>query len=208
MALPGAGSSATEMRHAGLVIVKPMDVGRAGMTGTDCPASPVGGGAGGAAIGRDVTDRQRLATVFDGGVGHGHRVARMWAGRQGRSCSKPSGAHELARCHGCRDFIGHQRPALMVVTPFWWPSARRSFEETLGRPFRRPSALAAWLPAPGWCPPAIGKPSAQSHQRTWQRQAPSSLAPLRPHFSACLCVAPKQEIRSIFDKLRSFNSSF
>jgi hypothetical protein len=36
------------------------------MAGTDRPASPVGGGAGGAAIGRDVADRQRLATVFNG----------------------------------------------------------------------------------------------------------------------------------------------
>jgi hypothetical protein len=46
----------------------------------------VGDGAGGAVIGRDVADRQRLATVV--GVGfkdaHGRRVGLMWAtGGQG-----------------------------------------------------------------------------------------------------------------------------
>jgi hypothetical protein len=48
-------------------IVKPADAQAAGMAGTDRAASPVGGGAGGAAIGRDVADRQRLAAVFNGG---------------------------------------------------------------------------------------------------------------------------------------------
>ena len=40
------------------------------------------GGAGGATIGRDVADRQRLAAVF--GDGHGRRVGLIWAGRQER----------------------------------------------------------------------------------------------------------------------------
>jgi len=60
-------------------MVKPTDAQGAGMAGTDRPASPVGGGAGGAMIGRDVADRQRLAAVFGGGYGfvgcHGHRPA-------------------------------------------------------------------------------------------------------------------------------------
>jgi hypothetical protein len=50
-----------------IVLVKPADTQGAGMAGTDRPATPVGGGAGGAAIGRDVADRQRLATVLGDG---------------------------------------------------------------------------------------------------------------------------------------------
>jgi hypothetical protein len=73
-------------------IVKPTDAPGTGMAGTDRPTTPVGGGAGGAAIGRDVADRQRLAAVLDrdGGFedGHGHRVARMPAGRQGRGAGR------------------------------------------------------------------------------------------------------------------------
>lgn len=37
------------------------------MAGTDRPATPVAGCAGGAAIGRDVADRQRLAAVLGDG---------------------------------------------------------------------------------------------------------------------------------------------
>ena len=53
-------------QRTGLLIgvIKPADAQGTGMAGTDRPASPVGGGAGGASIGRDVVDRQRLATVF------------------------------------------------------------------------------------------------------------------------------------------------
>jgi signal transduction histidine kinase len=36
---------AMKMEHPGLVFVKPMDMERPGMAGTDCPATPVGGGA-------------------------------------------------------------------------------------------------------------------------------------------------------------------
>jgi hypothetical protein len=50
------------LRH----MIKPADAQGAGMAGKDRPASPIGGGAGGAAIGRDVADRQRLAAVLDG----------------------------------------------------------------------------------------------------------------------------------------------
>jgi hypothetical protein len=55
------------------------------MAGTHRPALTVGGGAGGAAIGRDVADRQRFATVLNGGFkdAHGRRVGLMWAARQG-----------------------------------------------------------------------------------------------------------------------------
>jgi hypothetical protein len=52
-----AGTSALELGHA---IIEPMDVPREGMACTDLPALPVSGGAGGAAIGRDFTDRRRL----------------------------------------------------------------------------------------------------------------------------------------------------
>jgi hypothetical protein len=38
-------------------IVKPADAQASAMAGTNRPASPVGGGAGGAAIGRDAADR-------------------------------------------------------------------------------------------------------------------------------------------------------
>jgi hypothetical protein len=77
-----------EAGQAGRVIVKPTNVQRTGMAGTDRPALAVGGGAGGAAIGRDVADRQRFAAVFNGGDGfegcHGRGLGRMSAGRQGR----------------------------------------------------------------------------------------------------------------------------
>jgi hypothetical protein len=52
-----AGTSALELGHA---IIEPMDVPRDGMACTDLPALPVSGGAGGAAFGRDFTDRRRL----------------------------------------------------------------------------------------------------------------------------------------------------
>jgi hypothetical protein len=48
-------------------VVKLADAQGAGMAGTNRPALPVGGGAGGAAIWRDVADRQRLAAVLDNG---------------------------------------------------------------------------------------------------------------------------------------------
>jgi hypothetical protein len=51
------------------------------------------GGGRGAAVGRDFGDRQRFASLFDGGGGlqivHGRRVARIKAGRQG--CSTNGG---------------------------------------------------------------------------------------------------------------------
>jgi len=70
-------------------IVKPTDAQGTSMAGTDRPASPVCGGAGGAAIGRHVTDRQRLATLLDGGFkdSHGRRLARMSAGVKGNPAS-------------------------------------------------------------------------------------------------------------------------
>ena len=49
-------------------IIKPTDAQDTGMAGADRPASPVGGGAGGATIGRDVADRQRLATELSDGL--------------------------------------------------------------------------------------------------------------------------------------------
>jgi hypothetical protein len=52
-----------------IVIIKPADAQGAGMARTHRPASPVGGCAGGAAIGRDVADRQPLAAAFNGGDG-------------------------------------------------------------------------------------------------------------------------------------------
>jgi len=64
-----------------IAIVKPADAQGTGMASTDRPASPVGSRGRGAAIGRDVADRQRLAAVlggsdgFDGG--HGRRLARL-----------------------------------------------------------------------------------------------------------------------------------
>jgi len=69
-----------------------MDPQGAGMAGSHRPALTVGGGAGGAAIGRDVADRERLAAMLGGGFydGHGRRVGLMWAGRQGR-WSRPRG---------------------------------------------------------------------------------------------------------------------
>jgi hypothetical protein len=44
-------------------IVNPTDAQGTRMAGTDGPASPVDGGAGGAAIGRDIADRQRLRLI-------------------------------------------------------------------------------------------------------------------------------------------------
>lgn len=41
----------------GAFAIKPADAQGTGMAGTDRPASPVGDGAGGATIGRDVADR-------------------------------------------------------------------------------------------------------------------------------------------------------
>jgi hypothetical protein len=73
------------------------------MAGTNRPASPVGGGAGGATIGRDVADRQRLATVF--GVGfddaHGCRLGLARAGRQRRGRTRQPGRGDAAI--GCRE---------------------------------------------------------------------------------------------------------
>jgi hypothetical protein len=71
-------------------IIKPMDAQGTGMAGTDSQASPVGNGAGGAAIGRDVADRQRLTGVLNGDGdgfddGHGRRLARLLAGVKGRA---------------------------------------------------------------------------------------------------------------------------
>jgi hypothetical protein len=86
-------------------IIKPTDAQGTGMAGTDRTATPVGGGAGGAAIGRDVADRQRLTTALGDGDGfydcHGRRVGLLGGGRQGRG----DAARELARCRW--------RP--------WWP---------------------------------------------------------------------------------------
>ena len=72
------------LRNSGLAIaiVKPADALGTGMAGTDRPASPFGGGAGSATIGRNVADRQRLAAVLNGRGhgfkdGHGYRVARL-----------------------------------------------------------------------------------------------------------------------------------
>jgi hypothetical protein len=70
-------------------VIKPSNVHHTGMGRANGSAATVGGGAGGAAIGRDVADRQRLATVFNGGDGgfqngHGCRVAPVTSGRQGR----------------------------------------------------------------------------------------------------------------------------
>jgi hypothetical protein len=67
-------------------IIKPTDAQGTGMVGTDSPATPVGGGTGGATIGRDVADRQRFAAVLGDGFwdGHGRRLGLVWAGRQGR----------------------------------------------------------------------------------------------------------------------------
>lgn len=84
-----------EMGHAGLVIVKPMDMERPGMSGTNLTALPRAGRGRGAAVGRNFANRQRFAAVLDGGgglnVGHGGgapgewwRVGPMSAGRQGR----------------------------------------------------------------------------------------------------------------------------
>jgi hypothetical protein len=53
-----------------------------GMAGTDRAALPVGGGAGGAAIGRNVADRQRLAAVLNG-RGHGFKDVRRRVDRPG-----------------------------------------------------------------------------------------------------------------------------
>jgi hypothetical protein len=72
-----SGCAAMASQRTGLprsligAIIKPANAQGAGMAGTNRPASPVGGGAGGAAIGRDVADRQRLAAVFNGGDGFG-----------------------------------------------------------------------------------------------------------------------------------------
>jgi hypothetical protein len=73
--------SAVEMEYAGIVIVEPTNVKRAGVAGTHFPALPIGGSGRGAAVGRNFADRQRFAAVLDGGGGsedrHGRRVARM-----------------------------------------------------------------------------------------------------------------------------------
>jgi hypothetical protein len=59
-----AGTSALELGYA-ILIVEPMDVPRDGMACTDRPALPVSGGA---AIGRDVADRRRLAAALCHGL--------------------------------------------------------------------------------------------------------------------------------------------
>ena len=61
-----AGWSPMEMGHAGLVIVKPMDMVRPGMAGTNLTALPGAGRGRGAAVGRNFADRQRFAAVFGG----------------------------------------------------------------------------------------------------------------------------------------------
>jgi hypothetical protein len=85
------------------------------MVGTDRPASPVGSGAGGAAIRRDVADRQCLAAVL-GGDGfwdaHGRRIGLMSAGRQGRSHPKAT-PPVIARCGWCQSRA--PAPALRMV---------------------------------------------------------------------------------------------
>jgi hypothetical protein len=79
--------SAMKTGHASIVIIEPMDVERAGMAGADLPALPGTCRGGGATIGRDLADRQRLTAVLDGGVGlrdaHGHGSARIGGDGQG-----------------------------------------------------------------------------------------------------------------------------
>jgi hypothetical protein len=58
-----------ETGYAGIVIVEPTDMERAGMAGTHFPALPVGGSGRCAAIRWNFADRQRLAAVLDGGGG-------------------------------------------------------------------------------------------------------------------------------------------
>ena len=57
------------------------------MAGTNLPALPGAGRGRGATVGRDFTDRQRLAAVLDGGVGlgdvHAHCGARVGGSGQG-----------------------------------------------------------------------------------------------------------------------------
>ena len=82
-------------------IVKPTDAQGTSMAGTDRPASPVGGGAGGAAIGRDFADGQRFTAVLNGrgdgfDDGHGRRLGRMSAGRQGQEAGGDSGGRRKA----------------------------------------------------------------------------------------------------------------
>jgi hypothetical protein len=71
LALPGCAAMASQRtdlsRSLIAGIVKPAYAQGTGMVGTDSPASTVGGGAGGAAIGRDVADRQRLAALLGDG---------------------------------------------------------------------------------------------------------------------------------------------
>jgi len=62
-----------------LGIVEPSDAQGTGMAGADRSASPIGGGAGGASMGRDVADRHCLAAVFNG-HGRGLRAGRRCRG--------------------------------------------------------------------------------------------------------------------------------
>jgi hypothetical protein len=81
----GVGHGVRGDGGASIIGIKPADPQRAGMSRAHGAALPVDGGAGGATIRRDVADRQRLATVFGVGFddGHGRRLGRMSAGRQG-----------------------------------------------------------------------------------------------------------------------------
>jgi hypothetical protein len=95
--VPIAGPAVTsqpEAGQAGRVVVKPMDMVRAGMTGTVLPALPGTSRGRGATVGRDVADRQRFAAVLDDGVLLGG-VHALWGGRvggegQGRAAGKGS----------------------------------------------------------------------------------------------------------------------
>jgi hypothetical protein len=100
-ARPAGGSSAvhsglTYPAHSSAAIIKPADATRAQMACTDLPALAGAGRGRGAAVGRDFTDRQRLAAMLDGGVGLGN-VHGPWGGRSGGDGQGARASKQLAR---------------------------------------------------------------------------------------------------------------
>jgi hypothetical protein len=75
---------------------QPADAKRAGMACTDLPALPCACRGGGAAVGRDFTDRQRFTAVLDGGVGL-KAIHGPWGGRVGGDGQGARASKQLAR---------------------------------------------------------------------------------------------------------------
>jgi hypothetical protein len=77
-----AGTSALELGYVALIIIKPTDVPRDGVAGTDLPALPRASRGRRATVGRDFADRQRFTAMLGGGVGF-ENVHGPWGGRVG-----------------------------------------------------------------------------------------------------------------------------